>query len=228
LTKFAEAQWKFKPLVFNAVIHRRVLEPEYILPVIFYTPPLEASSNGGSAVYKASVYSCCVPVGWTLESNVEAHDVVFKMLGPGESDLWDNEVNAYNFLARKSPDPTRLQSLINMGPSANLSSAFNYIPKILGSFIRTTTQPAIYGPQQTDSAPQNPMARDLIDNDLTRDLIENNRVILLEHARGGNLTTFCKSHTSLIVSSAREDRVNLWHQMFHLLQGLHAVHSNEG
>jgi hypothetical protein len=218
LAKFAKAQWKFKPLVFNAVIHKRRLPPECILPVIFDKSPLMASSNGGSAVYKASVYPCCV--GSTLESNPEAHDVVFKMLGSGESDLWENEVDAYNLLARKSPDPTRLKSRINMGPSANLSSAFNYIPKILGSFIRTIPQPTtVDGRRQADSAPQDPM---------TRDLIDNNRVILLEYARGGNLATFCESHANLIVSSVRDDRVNLWHQMFYLFQGLHAVHSNEG
>lgn len=219
LARFSKAQWKFKPLVIKDVIHKKELPPECILPVVFDRSPLTASSHGESAVYKASVYPCCVES--RLKSDTGEHNVVFKMLGPNESELWENEVNAYNFLARGSPEQARLnKSLTTMTPPANIASAFNYISRCLGSFMRTPPQSAPGdGLQENTSSPQDP---------ITRALIRNTHVMILEYARGGNLTTFCERYNDVVVSPAREDRVNLWHQMFHLLRGLSAVHSIDG
>lgn len=215
LAGFREAQWKFKPLFFDTAIHRKELTSDHILPVVYERPAL--ATHDDSVVYKVAVHPCCVAP--KFKSYANSQDVVFKMLSSHESGLWDNEVDAYNFLSRSSPDGAQLgKSLVKMLPSANIASSFNYIARCLGSFRRL--------PPPDRSNQHGPAPSEL--DAMQRDTIGKTRVIVLEYARGGNLATFCLHYPHLVVSPAREDRLNLWHQMFHLLQALSAIHSING
>jgi hypothetical protein len=216
LAEFRQAQWKFKPLFFDTAIHRKELTSDYILPVVYEKPAL--ATHDDSVVYKVSVQPCCVAPRFRSYAN--SQDVVFKMLSPNESELWKNEVDAYNFLARSSPDGAQVVgALVKMLPSATTASSFNYIARCLGSFRRLP--PPNSRLNQHGSVPPNLNAIQL-------DTIGKTRVVVLEYAQGGNLATFCQKYTHLVVSPDREDRLNLWHQMFHLLQALSAVHSIDG
>jgi hypothetical protein len=214
LARFCEAQWMFKPLVFENVIHRKRVAAECILPIVYDRTPLETQKNHDSAVYKVLVHPCCVGRGSQLE-----RDVVFKMLSSSERDLWDNEVDAYTSLASGSPgDHVHLTTI---APSATVASSFKYIAMCFGNFERTPSQSVSphHQARPTPPRPQDQVAKDLVDK---------THVIILEYAPGGNLATFCKKNSHLVLSPKREDRVNLWHQMFHLLRALYSIHIIDG
>jgi serine/threonine protein kinase len=256
LARFCEEQWRFIPLDFVPTIHKKRLAADYILPVVYDRTPL--ATNDGSAVYRVSFDPCCV--GEKFKSDANSRNVVFKMLGPEESDrdLWHNEANAYNLLCRSSPNEGRVRGeLTHMGNSISIASSFNYITRYLGSFIRTRPPenprapgrghsappgrpgPAQHhdvlaaqvgaGPQRWPSSPSElGHVYDADPDPVVGDILEKNHVIILEYARGGNLTDFCQRHSSLITSPDRDDRLDLWHQMFHLLQSLFVIHSANG
>jgi hypothetical protein len=206
----------FKPLCFDTAIHRKDLTADYILPVVYDKTPLGIHNE--SAVYKVSVQPCCVAP--RFERFAKSQDVVFKMLTSEESELWENEVDAYNFLARSASEGAEVGTLLaTMLPFAISASSFNYIARCLGSFRRMP--PLVSRPNQNASPPAEMDA-------IKRDTVEKAHVIMLEYARGGNLATFCQRYTHLVVSPKREDRLNLWHQMFHLLQALAAIHNIDG
>jgi hypothetical protein len=152
------------------------------------------------------------------------------MLSSTEGDMWENEVDAYNFLARDSPEDVRLgQALMTIPESATRTSFSSYITKCLGSFERTLPPSARGSGQtgfETPGSSNDPVQDDL--DPLVQDIIGKPHIILLEYARGGNLTNFCQRYANLVTSPNREDRVNLWHHLFHLLRALHVVHSIEG
>ncbi|KAK3290345.1 kinase-like domain-containing protein [Chaetomium fimeti] len=219
LTRFCVAQWKFKPLVFDNIKHRKALRSECILPIAYdKAAPLTKPTNGELAMYKASVYPCCA--GSIFTRNMGGNDLALKMLRSSDSHHWDNEVDAYTFLSRSSPDnrdAPRKRPLTMMAASPSTAASFNYITKYLGSFIITPPQ-GVLEYHRTD--PHTAAAQ--------RPDLDKTHVILVEHARGGNLTSFWQRHIDLVTSPKREDRVNLWHQMFHLLRALSAVHSIDG
>jgi serine/threonine protein kinase len=254
LARFCEEQWKFIPLNFEPVIHKKRLAAEYILPVVYDQTPL--AINDESAVYRASFDPCCV--GEKFKSDANSRSVVFKMLSPDESDSWQNEADAYNLLYRTSPDERRVRAgLTHMGNSLSIASSFNYITKYLGSFIRIPQQetPRATGRERSappsrsrpshhhdfleaqvgaepQRSPRSPPETRRVDdgspNPAAEDILEKNHVIVLEYARGGSLANFCQHHGSRVTSPDREDRLDLWHQMFHLLQALSVIHSGNG
>ena len=63
---------------------------------------------------------------------------------------------------------------------------------------------------------------------MAKQLVDKTHMIVLEYAPGGTLATFCKRNLGLITSPGRENRLNLWYQMFHLLQALTVIHEANG
>jgi hypothetical protein len=235
LRRFCEAQWLFVPLDFEPAVHMKVLTPDHILPVAFnkMTP---LATNDESAVYKVSFDPCCLGDKFKREAN--SIDIVFKMLSPAES--WQNEVDAYNLLALKTPNEGRVhRDLTHMGSSVTVASSFTYITRYLGSF-RFSHSPRPHGEgcaAQLAAQPcslQSPAEPNHVDqygsflSPVTRDILEKSHVIVLEYARGGNLSQFCQRHIARVMSPDKEHRLNFWYQMFHLLQALHVIHSENG
>jgi len=217
LARFRQAQWMFKPLCFDTAIHRKDLTADYILPVVYDKTPLGIHNE--SAVYKVSVQPCCVAP--RFERFAKSQDVVFKMLTSEESELWENEVDAYNFLARSASEGAEVGTLLaTMLPFRHQRVVLQLHCQMPG-LLQAHAATGVPSPNQNASPPAEMDA-------IKRDTVEKAHVIMLEYARGGNLATFCQRYTHLVVSPKREDRLNLWHQMFHLLQALAAIHNIDG
>ena len=60
-----------------------------------------------------------------------------------------------------------------------------------------------------------------------RGAADKSHIMMVEYLPGGNLTAFCQCYMDRIMSPNREDRLDFWHQMFHLLQGVAALHVAE-
>jgi serine/threonine protein kinase len=220
-----KAQWKFKPLTFDTIVHRRELPMERILPIVYETPLSGPISDDSEAVvYKVSVHPCCMDPD--MRSIANSNELVFKMFNPGhidDLDLWQNEINAYNVIVN-SPGGSLLPGTSNRLPSTAIaSSAFNYVVKYLGSFIRT---------REIDTAnnDENPHLYHGDDNKAIErnDLRGRTQIIMLEYAPGGSLADFCEQHIDLIKSPAKSKRLDFWCHMFHLLQALAVVHNLGG
>ncbi|KAK4117824.1 kinase-like protein [Canariomyces notabilis] len=218
-----KAQWKFKPLTFDSIVHRRELPMERILPIVYETR-LTPPASDEAAVYKVSVHPCCMDP--TMRSIVNSNELVFKMFNPGhidDIDLWQNEINAYNVIVN-SPGGSLSSGTSSLLPdTAIASSAFDYIVRYLGSFMWT---------QQIDTANSDeysPLNHDHEDPAIVRnDLRGRTQIIMLEYAPGGTLVDFCEQQLELIMSRARRDRLDLWYHLFQLLQALAAVHNLGG
>jgi hypothetical protein len=159
LARCQEAQWKFKPLIFgDNIVHRKQLPPERILPVVYEKSALTTSATGGTVSYRASVYPCCM--GFRLRKSLGLSDVVLKMLDPGLSGPWQNEVEAYAILGNQSPDFRSAHLGRTLPKSSATASPFNGITRCLGSFTRTPAQ----SPQTSDDSMSDTVAKDIVNN----------------------------------------------------------------
>jgi hypothetical protein len=58
--------------------------------------------------------------------------------------------------------------------------------------------------------------------------VDKPHVINFEDAPGGTLAAFCQNHAGLVMSPKLEDRLNLWYQMFHLIDDIDMIFGHRG
>jgi hypothetical protein len=220
LKSFFDGQWMFTPMVFDATPSKKVLPVEQILPVVYRARAFSRCEE--SAVYPVSIHPCCV--GSQFRSGTKPREVVFKMLASDEQTQteWYNEISAYrNIVACARNKPGESLDLGLTGSSSPGASSFNHVIMCLGSFRRPK-------PDATKS-PQQPPAPPGTEHELVSlDTVAKPFVLVFEHARGGTLSDFCERHMALVTSPTRADRLNVWYQLFNLLDGLAVLHNAKG
>ena len=215
---FRRAQWVFCPIGLDTttIMQWEALPTEHILSAVYRTPTVP-DDELGTGYYKASLLPLCK--GGTL-GPVESLEVVIKTLGPEDRNLWQNEVTAYTLLRGRMPD-CRRPSLggPRFPPSSESYTPFKCMVRPIGTFSRSppVTRTLLGDPVHRGSA-----------TSWSPGTVDKPHVIILEDAPGGTLATFCRNHADLVTSSKLEDRLNLWHQMFHLIDALDMLFAHRG
>ncbi|KAK3986339.1 hypothetical protein QBC44DRAFT_140233 [Cladorrhinum sp. PSN332] len=214
---FLRTQWKFIPLIFDKTLyHRTDLAMERILPIDNRDREVLGEPKDQTAVFRVSLFPCCI--GQDFKDILDVHQshtprtyyVVLKMFVIDSDDeedrrLWENEVAAYNTLDNYSGGWSTTSFGTDIPLTITRRSTFNYITRYMGLLKR-----------KNSGEPK---------GDLDLEKLNGTHFIIIEYAPGGDLSDFCRNHIGLITSTTRENRRNLWHHLFELLQGLHAIHN---
>ncbi|KAK4224912.1 hypothetical protein QBC38DRAFT_484328 [Podospora fimiseda] len=222
---FLSTQWKFLPVVFGTTLYdasRPDEAIESILPINHQHIKVLGKPKEQTAVFRVSLFPCCIEPDFKKVLEVHQNQtprtyyVVLKMFiidndNDDDRQLWKNEVYAYNALHNRAGSPTT-QTGPAMPVDITPSSIFSYITNWMG-LLRRRIPAELQGQ---------------IDLDVTTPKLNGTHYIITEYAPGGDLSDFYETNISMILSSDRQSRLNLWHHLFEILQGISAIHSIGG